>query len=45
VIVAQRKGYRCVFVCPDKVGEDKPAAVDPHAEPEQRTLPLALWSF
>ncbi|MDF3050252.1 MAG: cystathionine beta-synthase [Pseudonocardia sp.] len=22
-IVAQRKGYRCVFVCPDKVGEDK----------------------
>jgi cystathionine beta-synthase len=22
-IVAQRKGYRCVFVCPDKVGDDK----------------------
>ncbi|MGH3673554.1 MAG: pyridoxal-phosphate dependent enzyme, partial [Pseudonocardiaceae bacterium] len=22
-IVAQRKGYRCLFVCPDKVGEDK----------------------
>jgi cystathionine beta-synthase len=22
-IVAQRKGYRCVSVCPDKVGEDK----------------------
>src|SRR3954466_7733257 len=22
-IVAQRKGYHCVFVCPDKVGEDK----------------------
>jgi cystathionine beta-synthase len=22
-IVAQRKGYRCVFVCPDKVSEDK----------------------
>ena len=22
-IIAQRKGYRCVFVCPDKVGEDK----------------------
>ena len=22
-IVAQRKGYKCVFVCPDKVGEDK----------------------
>jgi cystathionine beta-synthase len=22
-IVAQAKGYRCVFVCPDKVGEDK----------------------
>jgi cystathionine beta-synthase len=22
-IVAQRKGYRCVFVCPDKVGQDK----------------------
>ena len=22
-LVAQRKGYRCVFVCPDKVGEDK----------------------
>ncbi|HZG90549.1 MAG TPA: pyridoxal-phosphate dependent enzyme, partial [Pseudonocardia sp.] len=22
-IVAQRRGYRCVFVCPDKVGEDK----------------------
>src|SRR6202011_6330138 len=23
VIVAQRTGYRCVFVCPDKVSEDK----------------------
>ena len=22
-LVAQRKGYHCVFVCPDKVGEDK----------------------
>jgi cystathionine beta-synthase len=22
-MVAQRKGYRCVFVCPDKVNEDK----------------------
>ncbi len=22
-LVAQRKGYRCVFVCPDKVGADK----------------------
>jgi cystathionine beta-synthase len=22
-IVAQRKGYKCVFVCPDKVSEDK----------------------
>ncbi len=22
-LVAQQKGYRCVFVCPDKVGEDK----------------------
>ena len=22
-IIAQRKGYHCVFVCPDKVGEDK----------------------
>ncbi|HET8640755.1 MAG TPA: cystathionine beta-synthase [Pseudonocardiaceae bacterium] len=22
-LVAQRKGYRCVFVCPDKVAEDK----------------------
>ena len=22
-LVAQRKGYRCVFVCPDKVGVDK----------------------
>ncbi|MET0189960.1 MAG: cystathionine beta-synthase, partial [Pseudonocardia sediminis] len=22
-MVAQRKGYRCIFVCPDKVGEDK----------------------
>jgi cystathionine beta-synthase len=22
-MVAQRKGYKCVFVCPDKVGEDK----------------------
>jgi cystathionine beta-synthase len=22
-LVAQRKGYRCVFVCPDKVGENK----------------------
>src|SRR4051812_50130284 len=22
-LVAQRRGYRCVFVCPDKVGEDK----------------------
>src|SRR5699024_9194268 len=22
-LVVQRKGYRCVFVCPDKVSEDK----------------------
>jgi len=22
-LIAQRKGYRCVFVCPDKVGKDK----------------------
>src|SRR5688500_873539 len=22
-IVAQERGYRCVFVCPDKVGKDK----------------------
>ena len=22
-LVAQRKGYQCLFVCPDKVGEDK----------------------
>jgi cystathionine beta-synthase len=22
-MVAQRRGYRCLFVCPDKVGEDK----------------------
>ncbi len=22
-LVAQRKGYRCLFICPDKVGEDK----------------------
>src|SRR5690349_6201055 len=22
-MVAQRKGYRCIFVCPDKVSEDK----------------------
>jgi cystathionine beta-synthase len=22
-MVAQRKGYRCLFVCPDKVGQDK----------------------
>ncbi|WP_214364256.1 cystathionine beta-synthase [Pseudonocardia sp. H11422] len=22
-MIAQRKGYKCVFVCPDKVGEDK----------------------
>ncbi|PRY58134.1 cystathionine beta-synthase [Knoellia remsis] len=22
-LVAQRKGYTCIFVCPDKVGEDK----------------------
>ena len=22
-LVAQRKGYSCVFVCPDKVGQDK----------------------
>ena len=22
-LVAQRKGYKCVFVCPDKVSEDK----------------------
>src|SRR5215510_8392018 len=22
-MVAQRKGYKCVFVCPDKVSEDK----------------------
>ena len=23
VLVAQRKGYKCIFVCPDKVSEDK----------------------
>lgn len=22
-LIAQKRGYRCVFVCPDKVGEDK----------------------
>ena len=22
-IVAAERGYRCVFVCPDKVGQDK----------------------
>ena len=22
-LIAQRKGYRCLFVCPDKVGQDK----------------------
>ena len=22
-LVAQRKGYRCIFVCPDKVAKDK----------------------
>ncbi len=22
-LVAQRKGYRCIFVCPDKVSQDK----------------------
>src|SRR3954451_8723821 len=22
-LVAQRRGYRCIFVCPDKVGQDK----------------------
>src|ERR1700738_36474 len=22
-LIAQRRGYKCVFVCPDKVGEDK----------------------
>ena len=22
-LIAQQRGYRCVFVCPDKVGEDK----------------------
>ncbi|RWR25968.1 cystathionine beta-synthase [Agrococcus lahaulensis] len=26
-LVAQRKGYRCVFVCPDKVSEDKRATL------------------
>jgi cystathionine beta-synthase len=26
-MVAQRRGYRCVFVCPDKVGEDKRAVL------------------
>ncbi|HEY6424033.1 MAG TPA: cystathionine beta-synthase [Pseudonocardiaceae bacterium] len=26
-LVAQRKGYRCLFVCPDKVGEDKRAVL------------------
>ncbi|GAA3365729.1 MULTISPECIES: cystathionine beta-synthase [Saccharopolyspora] len=27
-MVAQRKGYRCVFVCPDKVSEDKRAVLE-----------------
>src|SRR5207253_2252403 len=26
-LVAQRRGYRCVFVCPDKVSEDKQNAL------------------
>ena len=26
-LVAQQKGYRCVFVCPDKVSEDKRATL------------------
>ncbi|MFN8076730.1 MAG: cystathionine beta-synthase [Kineosporiaceae bacterium] len=29
-IVAQRRGYRCVFVCPDKVSEDKRAVLRAH---------------
>ncbi|MFR9729988.1 cystathionine beta-synthase [Saccharopolyspora sp. MS10] len=27
-MVAQRKGYRCVFICPDKVSEDKRAVLE-----------------
>ncbi|GAB2659519.1 cystathionine beta-synthase [Saccharopolyspora gloriosae] len=27
-MVAQRKGYRCVFVCPDKVSEDKRSVLE-----------------
>src|SRR5579871_5084916 len=26
-LVAQRRGYRCIFVCPDKVGSDKIAVL------------------
>jgi cystathionine beta-synthase len=28
-LVAQRKGYKCVFVCPDKVSEDKRNVLNP----------------
>lgn len=27
-MVAQQRGYRCVFVCPDKVGEDKRSVLE-----------------
>ena len=26
-LIAQRRGYKCIFVCPDKVGEDKRAVL------------------
>src|SRR5438045_2808579 len=34
-IVAAEKGYRCIFVCPDKVGQDKISVL--RAEERKRT--------
>lgn len=40
-IVAQRKGYRCLFVCPDKVGEDKLGVLKAYGA-EVRVCPTAV---
>jgi cystathionine beta-synthase len=40
-LVAQRKGYRCVFICPDKVSEDKRDVLRAYGA-EVRVCPTAV---
>ena len=45
-LVAQRRGYKCVFVCPDKVSEDKQNVMRAYgAEAERASAADALRTF